>query len=99
MPMTANLQRAKHNDEQKIAKLEAKIERLQKQVESNSRPDLPVLKEIPRVQSRLRKFAQNAVNYGRADLANSTMAFIAGLERTLNESGVPRRRAKSTADE
>ena len=97
--MTPNLQRAKHNDEQKIAKLEAKIERLQKQVESNSRPDLPVLKEIPRVQSRLRKFAQNAVNYGRADLANSTMAFIAGLERTLNESGVPRRRAKSTADE
>ena len=99
MSMTANRQHARPSDEEKIAKLEAEIDRLQKQVESSSRPDLPVLKEIPKVQSRLRKFAQNALNYGRADLANSTMAFIAGLDRTLDESGLPRRRPRSSSDE
>ena len=84
----------RRTDEEQIAELEAKIERLQKQVDSKSRPDLPVLKEIPKVQARMRKFAQLAINYGRDDLANSTMAFIAGLDRTLDESGMPRRSAR-----
>lgn len=93
--MTANRMPNRRTDEEHIAKLQAKIDQLQKQVESQSRPDLPVLKEIPKVQSRMRKFAQLAINYGRADLANSTLAFVAGLDRTLDESGLPRRRPRS----
>lgn len=97
--MTANRSRIRRSDEEQIADLQAKIDTLQKQVDSSSRPDLPVLKEIPKVQTRMRKFAQLAVNYGRADLANSTMAFIAGLDRVIDESGLPRRRARTSSDE
>ena len=97
--MTANRSRTRRSDEEQIAELQAKIDNLQKQVESNSRPDLPVLKEIPKMQSRMRKFAQLAVNYGRADLANSSMAFIAGLDRVLNDSGLPRRTPPSSSGE
>lgn len=89
----------RRTDEEQIADLQAKIDQLQKQVESKARPDLPVLNEIPKIQTRMRKFAQLAVNYGRNDLANSTLAFIAGLDRTLDESGLPRRGARSETAE
>jgi len=93
--MTAKRPYNRRSDEDQIAELQAKIDQLQKQVESKSRPDLPALREIPKVQNRLRKFAQLAINCGRADLANSTMAFIAGLDRTLDDSGLPRRRSRA----
>jgi molecular chaperone GrpE (heat shock protein) len=75
----------KRTDDERIAQLQAQIDSLQRKVEKRERHDVPVLKEIPKVQKRLKRFAQTAVNYGREDLANSTMAFVAGLERMLNE--------------
>lgn len=73
----------RRSDDERIAELEARIADLRaKQVAKERRID-PVLKEIPRIQRRLRKFVQLATNNQRADIANSTTAFIAGLERTL----------------
>ena len=71
----------RRTEEERIADLQEKLEELQKKVESKTRKDLEVLKEIPKVQRRLKKFAQMAMIHGRHDLANSTMAFIAGLDR------------------
>jgi molecular chaperone GrpE (heat shock protein) len=85
----------RRTEEQRIADLQSKLEDLQKKLVAKERADLPVLKEIPKVQRRLQRFAQLAVNYGREDLANSTMAFVAGLQRTLTEAGVQRRRGRS----
>ena len=81
--MTETLKRQynRRTDEERIADLQSRIDDIQTKLERKKRPDQPVLTDIPNVQRRLRKFAQLAVNYGRDDLANSTMAFIAGLDR------------------
>ncbi len=95
--MTTKRKYERRSADERIAGLQAKIDELQKKVEARARADLPVLKDVPRVQQRLRKFAQLAVNYGRDDLANSTMAFVAGLDRTLDEAGVSRQHSDSAA--
>jgi molecular chaperone GrpE (heat shock protein) len=99
MSTTTKRNYRRRTDEERIAELESKLQNLQKKVEAKTRPDLPVLKEIPKLQRRLKAFAQLAVNYGRADLANSTMAFSAGLDRNLAESGVSRRGDSVEQDE
>lgn len=71
----------RRSDNELIEEMEAKIANLRKKIESRTRPDQEVLTEVPKVQRRLRNFAQLAMKHGRADLANSTMAFMAGLER------------------
>lgn len=91
--MTIKRNYKRRSADERIADLQSQIDMLQKKVEARARPDLPVVKDIPRVQQRLRKFAQLAVNYGREDLANSTLAFVAGLDRTLAEAGISRGRA------
>jgi hypothetical protein len=91
--MTTKRKYTRRSADERIAELQSKIDELQKKVEAKARPDLPVIKDIPRVQLRLRKFAQLAVNYGRDDLANSTLAFVAGLDRTLDDAGRSRNQA------
>jgi hypothetical protein len=91
--MTTKRKYNRRSADERIADLQSKIDDLQKKVEASARPDLAVIRDIPRVQQRLRKFAQLAINYGRDDLANSTMAFVAGLDRTLSEAGTSRQRA------
>ena len=91
MTMTSKRQYNRRTDDERIAELQSKIDSLQKKLEHKQRPDVPVIKEIPKVQRRLKKFAQFAVNYGRDDLANSTLAFVAGLERMMNEPPPARR--------
>ena len=88
----------RRSDEQRIADLQARIESLQKKLETKQRPDQAVLREIPKVQRRLRRFAQMAVQNGREDLANSTMAFIAGLDRMAG-GDLPRRRGRANDEE
>ena len=91
--MTTKRKYKRRSADERIANLQSKIDDLQKKVEATARPDLAVIRDIPRVQRRLRRFAQLAINYGRDDLANSTMAFVAGLDRTLDDAGRPRQRA------
>ena len=81
----------RRTDEERIQELKHRIAQLQTRLESKERPDKAVLKEIPKVQRRLRKFIQLALDHGRQDIANSTLAFVAGLERHLADDGALRR--------
>jgi molecular chaperone GrpE (heat shock protein) len=81
----------RRTDEQRIQELKHKIAALQTRLEKRERPDQAVLKEIPKVQRRLRKFIQLSLDNGRQDIANSTLAFVAGLERHLADNGALRR--------
>jgi len=71
----------RRSDDELIAELQTKIDRVQARVESRKRRDSPVIKELPKIQRVLRRFAQLAIDHGREDLSNSTLAFLAGLER------------------
>ncbi len=71
----------RRTDEQLIQDLQDKIKTVKTRMESKKRKDSPVMKELPKVQRSLRKFAQIALDNGREDLANSSTAFLAGLER------------------
>jgi hypothetical protein len=83
---------SRRSDDERIADLQAKIDELQGRIKKKERKDLPVLREVPRIQARLRKFVQLALDHGRHDLANSAMAYVAGLERALEDVDMPRRR-------
>lgn len=73
----------RRTDEERIAELEARIEQLKAKQAARDKKDDPVVRDIPKVQRRLRKFAQLAMSNRRPDLSNSTMAFVASLERVL----------------
>ncbi len=92
----------RRSDEDRIAELEEKISSIRDRIEARKRRDSPVLREIPKVQRALRKFAQLALDHGREDLANSTTAFVAGLERAagadVEEPKSGGRRARKTQD-
>jgi len=74
----------RRTDKERISDLEARIAELKLKQASRERQSDPVLKEIPKLQRRLRKFAQFAMDNNRPDIANSTTAFSAGLERILS---------------
>ena len=83
----------RRTDEERIQELEARIAELRARQEAQKLKEDPVLKEIPKLQKRLRKFAQLATDHERPDVANSAMAFHAGLER-LRTAESKRRSAK-----
>lgn len=85
-PTTESTLRRKYKrrtDSERIADLEAKIVDLKAQQDAKKRKDDPLVREIPKVQRRLRKFAQMAAEVGRLDIANSTTAFISSLDRMV----------------
>jgi molecular chaperone GrpE (heat shock protein) len=85
----------RRTDEELIEELQDKIKKVQERMEAKQRKDSAVLKELPKVQRALKRFAQLAVDHGREDLSNSTLAFLAGLERAAQtppeSTGSPRR--------
>ena len=100
--MVTTAKRAYHrrSEDQRIADLEAKIKRIKARMEMKQRKDSPVLREVSRIQKVLRRFAQTAQDHGRADLAMSTQAFAAGLDRLANAPSPEepaRRRARQPA--
>lgn len=87
----------RRTDEELIEELQDKIKKVQQRMEAKQRKDSAVLKELPKVQRALKRFAQLAVDNGREDLSNSTRAFLAGLERSAEtppESGPSPRRGR-----
>ena len=84
--MTSTTKRTyrRRSEEERIADLEKRIEELKHKVESRKRPDLALLREIPKIQKRLHKFAEKASEVGRLDVYNTTVAFLAGLDRLQN---------------
>jgi hypothetical protein len=98
--MVTNAKRSynRRSEDQRIADLESKIHRIKERMEMKQRKDSPVLREVTRVQRLLRKFAQTAQDHGRADLAMSTQAFAAGLDRLANTPEEPARRRSRPAE-
>ncbi len=92
MVTTAKRTYNRRSEDQRIADLQAKIQKIKERMESKQRKDSPVLREVARVQRFLRKFAQTAQDHGRSDLSMSTEAFVAGLERLANTPDEPVRR-------
>jgi hypothetical protein len=83
----------RRSDEERIADLERKLLTMKDRLEQRQRRDSPVLREAHRLQRKLRKFAQLAEDNGRTDLANTTVAFVAGLEAMMTpQQAHPRRR-------
>lgn len=82
--MTAKRPYNRLSDEERIAQLQAKIEALKVKAQEVARPDMAVVRQAPKINSRLREFAQLANHNGRTDIANSTLAFLAGLDRMIN---------------
>jgi len=98
--MVTTAKRAYHrrSEDQRIADLEAKIHKIKARMEMKQRKDSPVLREVARVQRMLRRFAQTAQDHGRSDLAMSTQAFAAGLDRLVSTPDEPvRRRGRAAA--
>lgn len=92
--MTGKRTYHRRSDEERIAALQARIQQLQNKVETKQRPDQPVVREAPKLQKKLRDFAQLAQEHGRSDIANSTIAFIAGLERMVHSSPTETRKGR-----
>ncbi len=69
--------------DERLADLDRKIADLRARQSAREKKDDPILREIPKIQRRLRKFAQLALNHNRPDISNSILAFNAGMERIL----------------
>jgi hypothetical protein len=86
----------RRSDEARIAELQQRIQELQVKAQAKLQkaiaPDHAVLKSIPKLARHLRKFADLAMSNGRQDIATSTWAFMAGLERNLGQDEPARRR-------
>jgi hypothetical protein len=93
----------RRSDEERIAQLQKRIEELQVKAEAKVQkaipPDHAVLKSIPKVARHLRKFADLAMANGRSDIATSTWAFMAGLERNLGQDEPARRRRSDAGND
>lgn len=84
----------RRTDDERIAELEAKLAKVKERLAEKKLRESPVHREVKKVERTLRKFAQTAVDNGREDLANSTLAFLAGLDRLANATSEgPRSRA------
>ncbi len=76
----------RRSPEQIVEDLESEIARQKTKIESREKATDPVLKEIPKLQKRLRKFAQESHDAKRTEIANSTTAFVASLDRMYKNS-------------
>ena len=85
----------RRSDADRIAEMEAKIAELREKIQERDRSDQAVVDAVPKLHKRLRDFAQLAMSHGRHDIANSTMAFMAGLERMKDDQPEPAKRSES----
>ncbi len=73
----------RRTEEDRILELENRIQLMKAKIVERNQKDSPLMKELPKLQGRLRKFADLAMECGRADISNSTVAFSAGIGRSL----------------
>ena len=97
--MSAQRSYNRRSDDQRISELQSKIDALQHKVATRQRVDQEVLKQAPKLLGQLRNFAKLAAHNGRVDVTNTTVAFMAGLERMLDALPETPRRARRTQDE
>lgn len=101
MAVTSNSKRKyrRRTEEERIEELEERIEELKAKVASKHRKDSPLLKQVPALQKRLRRFAELAVHCNRQDVYNTTVAFLAGLDRVVNEDQADLKHWNTVAEE
>ena len=75
----------RRSDDQIIDELQNRIQEIEKRIESKTRTDSQVLKEIPKLRRNLARFAQVCMDNRRHDLSNTVMAFLATLENQARE--------------
>ena len=75
----------RRSDQQRIADLEARIAEIQAREDAKKRKDDPVMKDVPKLQRRLRKFAQLCAQHERLDIANSVTAWVSSLDRMVRD--------------
>lgn len=86
--MMAKRTYTRRTDNERIAELEEKLARVKDRLAEKRLRESPIHRETKKVERVLRKFAQTAVDDGREDVANSTLAFLAGLGRlTAQDNG------------
>lgn len=68
---------------ERLAELEKKISSLKAKQVSREKRDDPVLREIQKLQKRLKQFIQVAHDNKRPDVANGAMGFKAMLDRII----------------
>ncbi len=105
MDTTAQTKARRHynrrTEDERIADLDRRIADLKARQATREKKDDPVLREIPKIQRRLRKFAQLAMDHNRPDISNSILAFNAGMERLLHSeiAATPRRAASGVEED
>lgn len=68
---------------ERLADLEKKISSLKAKQVSREKKDDPVLREVQKLQKRLKQFIQTAHDHKRPDIANGAMGFKAMLDRIV----------------
>lgn len=68
---------------QRLAELEKKVSALKARQAAREKRHDPVLREIQKLQKRLKQFIQTAHDHQRPDVANSAMGFKAMLDRIV----------------
>ena len=75
----------RRSDDEIIQELQGRIKKIETRIESRTRVDSPVLKEIPRVKRALARFSQLCMDHDRTDLSNTVQAFLATLEQQARQ--------------
>lgn len=76
---------SRRSDEERIRELEARIAEIRAREDAKKKKEDPISKEVPKLQRRLRKFAQLAAENDRLDIANSVTAWAASLDRMVRD--------------
>lgn len=91
----------RRTEDERIAELEAQIQKVKDRLENKKQKESPLLREWTKAQRGLRKFIQAAAESGRSDLSLSAEAFVAGLERSIRAAAPdaegPRRRGRAAS--
>lgn len=73
--------RHRRTEEELLRDLEAKLAKLRDKAEARKQREQPMQKATAKLVKAVRKYAHDAQEAGRGDLALSAQAFAAGLER------------------
>ena len=80
-----NMPRSYHrrSSNERVADLEKKIAALKAKQAAREKKEDPILREMQKLQRRLKRFIQTAHDHKRPDVANGAMGFKAMLDRIL----------------
>jgi phage shock protein A len=74
---------SRRTDDERLAELEQRLAELKAKQARQQKMKDPVLREAPKLQRKLKQFAQLALDNDRPDVANSVLAWNAQMERIL----------------